>query len=142
MTLVFSVTGNATELELMHMIARSEDNRNIEIIDNPEEIPTDVEDDVIQVPEISYLDANYPNPFNASTTLSFGVKEAGAVRLSVYNGRGRLVKTLVNDTKAPGQYQIVWDGKDEYNNAVAAGLYLIRMESDGFIQTRKALLIK
>lgn len=85
---------------------------------------------------------NYPNPFNPSTTIAFSTKVAGSVKLNVYNLKGQLVRSLVNDIRPAGSYKIVWDGKDTRGKAVAGGIYLYRIESPGFNQTRKAIMMK
>lgn len=139
--LVFAIVGTDTSLELRRMTARDFLNREIEITNNPGAY-TDNEDLINIIPAESYLAQNFPNPFNPSTTVRFGLKEAGKVQLSVYNNRGQLVRTLVNDHKAAGTYQIVWDGKDRNGRSASSGLYLIRLETPGLVQTCKALMIK
>jgi len=140
-TLTFAVTGTNTDLALEHMTARTCDNQEIEIENNP---TGDVNNgDVVNViPAHSYLGSNYPNPFNPSTTIQFGIKEAGYVKLKVFNARGQLIRTLVNDSKAAGTYQATWNGLDENNRPVASGVYIFRMETKGKVQTTKGILIK
>ena len=140
-TLVFSVTGNDTSLELRHMTARSCDNEEIEIVNNPTG-STDNDDAVNIIPVDSYMGKVYPNPFNPSTTLQYGLKEAGQVKISVFNARGQLIRSLVNESKAAGTYQIVWDGKDNNGHMASSGNYFFRMETKGGIKTTKGLMIK
>jgi len=77
------------------MTARSCENEDIEIINNPTG-DTDNEDSVNIIPVDSYLSKVYSNPFNPSTTLQYGIKETGQVKISVFNARGQLIRTLVN----------------------------------------------
>jgi len=89
------------------------------------------------------LYANYPNPFNPGTTISYRLKEKGNVKLTVYDIRGELIITLVNEEKEAGYYET------EYRpNNLASGAYLIVIEVIGenkiplFIDARKILLLK
>ena len=140
-TLTFAVTGANTDLALEHMTARTCDNQEIEIENNPTG-NVDNGDVVNVIPAHSYLGSNYPNPFNPSTTIQFGIKEAGFVKIKVFNARGQLIRTLVNDSKAAGTYQATWNGLDENNRPVASGVYIFRMETKGKVQTTKGILIK
>lgn len=89
------------------------------------------------------LDAsNYPNPFNPETTISFSVPTSGPASLKVFNLKGQLVRTLVNDVREAGKYNVVWNGKDDNNSSVASGLYFYRLSNDGKDITRKMLLSK
>ncbi|MBW6513480.1 MAG: choice-of-anchor J domain-containing protein [Candidatus Syntrophosphaera sp.] len=89
------------------------------------------------------LDANnYPNPFNPETTIAFSVPSSGPANLKIYNLKGQLVRTLVDDIREAGQYSVVWNGKDDNHSNVSSGLYFYRLTSDGKTVTRKMLLAK
>ena len=60
----------------------------------------------------------------------------------IYDIRGRQVRTLVNSQQQAGNYQIVWDGIDDYNLPVAAGVYFCRMDAEGFVKVIKLALVK
>ncbi|MEO9885229.1 MAG: S8 family serine peptidase [Balneola sp.] len=94
-------------------------------------------EDVTQLPTSVELDQNYPNPFNPSTTIRFGLPEAGAVQLEVYNALGQKVTELVNGRKAAGWHTISFDASQ-----LASGLYIYRITSGSFVKTNKMLLIK
>jgi flagellar hook assembly protein FlgD len=64
------------------------------------------------------------------------------VRLVVYNLFGQKIRTLVDGLKETGSYRAMWDGKDEMGQNAAAGVYLYRITTDSFTETRKMLLIK
>lgn len=89
------------------------------------------------VPEIYSLNQNYPNPFNPLTTISFGLPEASHVRLAVYDISGRLVKTLINGQRDAGVHEITFDAGN-----LSSGLYIYRIETDGFTSVKKMLLMK
>jgi hypothetical protein len=89
------------------------------------------------------LYANYPNPFNPSTTISYQVSDGktSAVQLIVYDAIGRQVRTLVNHTVAPGLYNVQWDGRDDAGQRASSGVYFYRMTAGSFSQCQKMLLL-
>jgi hypothetical protein len=89
------------------------------------------------------LDQNVPNPFNPVTTISFFAPEGGGTaRLCVYDVSGRLVRTLVDGFVTPGDNTLGWNGLDNRGAPVVSGLYFYRLETDGFAETRKMLLLR
>jgi len=94
------------------------------------------------IPETFALHANYPNPFNPSTTISYDLPERAQVTLDIYDILGKQIKTLVNQSQDAGNNIAVWDGTDEFGRPVSAGVYLYRIKAGEFIQTRKMLLLK
>ncbi len=88
------------------------------------------------------LDANYPNPFNPTTTISFSIPKDDKVELKVYNIKGQLVKTLVNDHLEAGMHKAVWNGDNQLGKSVSSGIYLYRLESCGKSKAQKMLLLK
>ena len=83
------------------------------------------------------ISQNYPNPFNPSTIISYQIPEDGMVTLKVYDILGREVKTLVNDFKTKGRYEIVFDASQ-----FASGLYIYEITSGSFKASKKMTLIK
>jgi len=83
------------------------------------------------------LEQNYPNPFNPSTKISFSIKEAGFVKLNVYNLIGQLVGTLVNENLKAGTYQKTFDA-----SALASGIYFYRLESGSSVLVNKMMFLK
>ena len=102
--------------------------------------PTDVADGA--VPARYALYAAAPNPFNPRTTIRFDLPRTGAVTLAVYDVSGRKVRTLVDGPVGAGARAITWDGKDAAGHDVGSGIYLYRLETDRFRQTRKMALLK
>jgi hypothetical protein len=81
---------------------------------------------------------NYPNPFNPTTKIRFDIPERTNVELSVYNILGQKVKTLIaNETRNPGRYEVSFNGI-----SLASGVYLYRLTTENYTQSRKMLLIK
>ncbi|MCH8033064.1 MAG: T9SS type A sorting domain-containing protein [Bacteroidetes bacterium] len=83
------------------------------------------------------LSQNYPNPFNPSTTMSFNLPKSGVVTLKVYNLMGEEIKTLVEGYKEAGIYTVNFNAKE-----LASGMYLYRLSTNGFTETKKLLLMK
>lgn len=100
----------------------------------------------VSVPKEAFLYQNYPNPFNPSTTIPFAVPgengEQIGVILSVYDVRGRLVKTLVDKQLSPGKHEVIWKGTDDRGVAVPSGVYMTSLRSGTEIVTRKLVLLK
>ncbi|MCB5287868.1 MAG: M6 family metalloprotease domain-containing protein [Candidatus Cloacimonetes bacterium] len=89
------------------------------------------------------LKQNYPNPFNPSTNIFFSVKDLTApTSLTIYNTKGQIVRTLFSGLPNKSELSLFWDGKDDAGTAVSSGIYLYRMQSGDFSQTRKMLLSK
>lgn len=89
------------------------------------------------------LEQNYPNPFNPTTTIKYEVPENNsAINIAVYNSLGELVKTLVSEVKNAGRYEVSWEGTDQYGGRVASGMYICRIQSGKFSQSRKMMLLK
>ena len=84
------------------------------------------------------LHAAYPNPFNPSTTISFDMPEAGKVSLSVYDLRGALIGTLLNESKVAGSYQYKWTPTGE----LASGMYLFELKTKNKTRHQKITYIK
>ncbi len=88
------------------------------------------------------LHGNFPNPFNPETTIRYSVKEASPVSIEIYNVKGQLVKTLVNENKASGNYSVVWNGRDNNQQAVSSGVYFYKMFAGKYSSTKKMILMK
>jgi hypothetical protein len=91
----------------------------------------------------NYLDNNYPNPFNPTTAIRYGVKERAHVSLKVYNVAGQLVKTLVDEVKKPAaEYKVTWEGDNNSGQPVASGVYFYMLVTKNFAQTKKMVFLK
>ncbi|CAN0541421.1 unnamed protein product, partial [Laminaria digitata] len=84
------------------------------------------------LPEMYQLHGNYPNPFNPSTTIRFDLPQSGSVQIDVFNTLGQHVHTLVDQQLEAGTHTMQADLK-----AFASGIYFLRMQAGGFVQTRK-----
>ena len=88
------------------------------------------------------LHPNIPNPFNPSTQIAYQIPETGPVSLAIYNTLGQQVRVLVQDSQAPGQYRVTWDGKNEFGREVSSGVYIYRLAHPSGVIIRRLLLVK
>ena len=95
-----------------------------------------------QFPTDYALSQNYPNPFNPETTIRYALPRPGRVRLWIFDVRGALVRRLVDGKVGAGHHEIRWDGRDAYQQVVASGVYLIRIEAGSFVEQKKMILIR
>ncbi|MFQ5768937.1 MAG: kelch repeat-containing protein [bacterium] len=109
---------------------------------DPASDPTSVEDPSSVHPTEFRLHQNYPNPFNPETRITYEVSARTRVLLKVTNVLGQEVRTLVDEHKPAGFYEVLWDGKDNQGQRVASGVYLYRLELKDFVQTRKMVLLQ
>ncbi|MBK6913869.1 MAG: T9SS type A sorting domain-containing protein [Ignavibacteriales bacterium] len=101
---------------------------------------TSVGADKIQTSSM-YL-VNYPNPFNISTVIRFGVVESVEVTIKIYNSLGEEVNTLLDKFLSPGSYELNWEGKNKQSKYLPSGLYFIILNSGGSISAIKTILLK
>ena len=99
-------------------------------------------DEEIIKPNQIQLYNNYPNPFNPETTIPFYLPASNQVKITIYDILGRKIKTLVNSKLSQGNYKINWNGKDNSNNNVASGIYILHFETNNFAKSRKMVLIR
>ena len=90
-----------------------------------------------EIPEGYSLSQNYPNPFNPVTNINYSIPEAGLVNLKVYDVLGKEVAALVNEYQNPGQYSVEFNGSD-----FASGTYFYRIQSGGFTQVKRMVMLK
>ena len=97
---------------------------------------------LLGLPESARLEQNFPNPFNASTTIRFTIPQSARVDLTVYNLSGQAVARLVSDFLEAGGYTWRWDGRDASGRELASGMYLYRLQAGVEVETRKLLMLK
>ncbi|MCK4404429.1 MAG: T9SS type A sorting domain-containing protein [candidate division Zixibacteria bacterium] len=103
---------------------------------------TDVEESEIEVPKSFHLSQNQPNPFNLCTIIEYSLKKTSHVSLKIYNVRGEVVRTVVDQKQKPGIHQMIWDGKNQKGKEVASGIYLYKLTADDRSETKKMILLK
>ncbi|PID81600.1 hypothetical protein CSB20_02095 [bacterium DOLZORAL124_64_63] len=85
---------------------------------------------------------NYPNPFNPTTKIEFNMPKAGHLTLKIYNVRGELVKTLIDEQRAAGADHIMWDGTNDLGSPVSSGVYFYEARAAGEVSVNKMALVK
>jgi len=93
-------------------------------------------------PVETILYSNYPNPFNPNTSIRFDLSQNGPVSLSVYNTKGQLVKTLLNEFKNAGSYTLVWDGTNNEGLQESSGIYFYKLHYQKKQMNKKMIMIK
>ncbi|MCK4546144.1 MAG: right-handed parallel beta-helix repeat-containing protein [Candidatus Eisenbacteria sp.] len=89
------------------------------------------------------LGENFPNPFNPGTTIGYDLPAPGGpVTLAIYDVRGRLVRTLVDQHVAPGRHEAYWDGKGDDGKIVPSGIYFYHLSTPQGVRHRKAVMLK
>ena len=94
------------------------------------------------VPAEFALAQNFPNPFNASTTIAFQLAFASQVELAVYNISGQRVRTLISGSLPAGHHRLQWDGRNDRGEPAASGAYLYQLSASDFVATRQLMLLK
>jgi hypothetical protein len=109
---------------------------------------TDVELQDNFLPSEFNLFQNYPNPFNPATNIKFALPSESSFKIKIYNTLGKEIKELLNETRLSGEYEITWDGTDNFKNKVASGVYFITMQANNsnnnlpFRKAIKSILLK
>ena len=93
-------------------------------------------------PKSIKLLSNYPNPFNASTKISYFVEDnLSFVKVNIYNSLGQQVRVLVNENKSNGEYLIEWDGRSDTAGIMPSGIYFCKIELNGSIRDLAKLVL-
>ena len=103
---------------------------------------TDIKAQTNTLPSHFELENNYPNPFNPTTQIAFKVGITAQVTLDIYSILGEHIKSVVNIVFSPGEYTYTWNGTDDAGGNVASGVYIYRLTSGYFTDSKKMLLLK
>ena len=114
--------------------------------DSPHITTTLIGDSVVSDSDIvamaTALHGNYPNPFNPETTIKFTMSSFGHARIDIYNIKGSLVRTLVNNEMNQGKHTVVWNGKDNNGQQVSSGIYFYQMKTSEYSSIKRMVLMK
>ncbi len=100
-------------------------------------VPIGITPGSTEIPQDFTLSQNYPNPFNPTTNINFAVKEAGVVKMYIFNSIGQEVAVLVNEHLAAGTYTVDFNA-----GSLTSGIYFYRMVAKNFTETKKMVLVK
>ena len=107
--------------------------------------PTGIKQKDKLIPDRFIVKQNYPNPFNPETIIEYSLPstmKSFHVIIKIYNSLGQLIAVLVDKEQSPGQYQIIWNGKDLYNNNSASGIYFYSVQAGDLKVTKKMILLR
>ncbi len=88
------------------------------------------------------LQDNYPNPFNPTTNIKFQIPAVTKVDLAIYDMLGNKIKTIVNEKRNAGTYDVQWNGTNDMGAMVSSGVYFYKLRTDNHIATKKMMFIK
>lgn len=95
------------------------------------------------LPETFQLYQNFPNPFNPATAIRFSVPRPARVKIAIFNSLGQQIRRLAEAAYPAGVYELTWDGRDDFGNPAASGVYFYTMRAgDQFSAVRKLVLLK
>ncbi len=104
---------------------------------NGKELITDLKNNHEEKINTYTLSQNYPNPFNPITTITYQIPQTDRVILKVYDVLGREIKTLVDEIKQPGRYEV------EFNaSGLSSGIYFYRIQAGSYSETKNMILLK
>ena len=89
------------------------------------------------IPDDYSLGNNYPNPFNPTTTIRYGLPQKSKVKISVYNVNGNLIETILHTEKEAGYHRTVWEA-----NGLSTGVYFYRIQADNFTEVKRCIFMK
>ena len=88
------------------------------------------------------LDYNFPNPFNSNTIIKYSIPNLSQVKLVIFNLLGEEIKTLVNEYKPAGNYEIEFNSHSGEVRNLPSGVYFYQLRAGNFVETKKMLLLK
>ena len=94
------------------------------------------------IPEQITVNPSFPNPFNNETRLTFSIPHDTFVLINIYNVKGELIKTLVNEQKLQGLHSVKWIGIDNQSRQVSSGTYFLSVNAEEYSNISKIILLK
>ncbi|GAG50396.1 unnamed protein product, partial [marine sediment metagenome] len=94
------------------------------------------------IPTEFAISQNYPNPFNLTTTIQYSLTKKSDVTISIFNTIGQVVRRFDQGFQQPGNYKVVWGGKDNQGHDAPSGLYFYQIIADGFVNVKRMVLVK
>jgi Secretion system C-terminal sorting domain len=99
-------------------------------------------DEFAKAPNKFELKSNYPNPFNPTTNITFSIPKNSHVRLDIFNSLGQLVRTLIDQNYDTGNYTTIWNARNDFGNKVNSGVYIYRLVSKNYVDSKRMVLMK
>lgn len=114
----------------------------LKIVEEYTPVVTSVENKTIKKPLTFVLYQNYPNPFNPQTQIRYEIPKQSHVKLKIIDILGQEIRTLVNDEKPAGVYQVTWSAKDNLGHPAPTGIYCYQLTTEDFCYMRKMAMVK
>lgn len=102
----------------------------------------DIKTNIEGFPQSFVIEEAYPNPFNPSTNIKYGIEKASDIEIAIFDLTGQLVNSIKIDAQSPGWHEFNWNGTDASNQKVSTGIYLVTMRSGKKIQRQKVTFCK
>ncbi|MFQ5640817.1 MAG: T9SS type A sorting domain-containing protein [bacterium] len=131
-----------TKSNIFGLVGNTEENTHLAMLVAWSGNITSVQRKAAIAPSSFALHQNYPNPFNPATTIRYNIAVGGTVTLTIFDLKGRKVRTLVNEMQPAGSYLVNWNGVGVDGTPVASGVYLYRLETGTTALTRRLVLLK
>ncbi len=101
-----------------------------------------IDDESEETPSNYELIWNYPNPFNATTSIQFSLKHSDDVTLSIYDIGGRLIKSVYDGSLSAGLHSVIWDGSNQSGETASSGIYFYRLQTSDEVHVNRMILLK
>jgi hypothetical protein len=105
-------------------------------------IPLAIDDEPDDLPTEFSISQNHPNPFNPTTIIEYTLPARSNVQIEIFNLLGQKIKVLVNAEQPAGNYEIAWDGKDNDGQTLSSGIYLYKITTNKYTNSKKMVFIK
>jgi hypothetical protein len=126
-----------------YVIAGTEHPKRLQLVVGKGDFVAEKRAAVERMPATYELSQNFPNPFNPSTTIRYGLPKEERVILTIYNALGEEVLTLVDDEAQKAGYHVaIWDGRNHAGQIVASGVYIYKLRVGSFTSIKKMALIR
>ncbi|MFC1606448.1 FlgD immunoglobulin-like domain containing protein [Candidatus Latescibacterota bacterium] len=96
----------------------------------------------LAIPQTMNLLQNFPNPFNPTTNIRYDLETSGQVQINIYDIRGALVRSLVDQSKSAGRYLATWDGLNNNGQGVSSGVYICRLNVSNQVASTRMTLVR
>jgi hypothetical protein len=100
------------------------------------------EEKKITPPSEYRLKQNFPNPFNPSTTIRYSLSGPENISIKIYDVSGQLVKEINKEHNQAGEFEVIWDGKNNFGERISSGAYFYQLQAGNYIEAKKMILLK
>ena len=138
-----NLTHNLRENPQFAVAASEEHPKSLKLLVGKSEFIGETVASVENIPTEFELSQNFPNPFNPTTTIRYGLPRDEWVTLKIYNLLGKEVATLLNnERKTAGSHVAIWNGRNSQGQIVASGIYVYQLRAGEFSFTRKMAMVR